>query len=58
MRASLASSNPAAFASTAIVTRLSLFIISELHVVRSVTGKGIKCDKVDGLLVFENNGWL
>jgi hypothetical protein len=56
MRATLASSNPAAFGSTAIVTRLSLFIIVELHAARSLTGKGIKCDKVSGLLVLENVG--
>ena len=54
MRASLASSNPAAFASTAIVTGLSLLIISSLHAGKSLTGKGIKCDKASGLLVLEN----
>ena len=56
MRASLVSSNPAAFGSTAIVTRLSLFIIVELHAARSLTGKGTKCDKAGGLLVVENDG--
>ena len=54
MRASLASSNPAAFASTAIVTGLSLLIISYLHAGKSLTGKGLKCDKASGLLVLEN----
>ena len=54
MRASLASSNPAAFASTAIVTRLSLLIFSSLHAGDSLTGKGIKCDKASGLLLLEN----
>ena len=54
MRASFASSNPAAFASTAIVTRLSFLIISSLHAGKSLTGKGIKCDKASELLVLEN----